>query len=72
MTVATKLLKDCPERFYLDSENNWVRNRKPVKVILHREAVPTKTSTPKRHSRVIPDSVLLKELPGSSYQRIED
>ncbi|WP_297624846.1 M56 family metallopeptidase [uncultured Rikenella sp.] len=72
VTVATKLLKDCPERFYLDSENNWVRNRKPVKVILHREAVPTKTSTPKRHSRVIPDSVLSKELPGSSYQRIED
>ncbi len=72
VTVATKLLKDCPERFYLDSENNWVRNRKPVKVILHREAVPTKTSTPKRHSRVIPDSVLFKELPGSSYQRIED
>ncbi|WP_294597962.1 hypothetical protein [uncultured Rikenella sp.] len=72
VTVATKLLKDCPDHFYLDTENNWVRNRKPVKVILHREAVPTKTSTPKHHPQVIPDSVLFKELPGSSYQHIEN
>ncbi len=72
VTVAAKLLKDCPEHFYLDTENNRVRNRKPVKVILHREAVPTKTSTPKHHPQVIPDSVLFKELPGSSYQRIEN
>ncbi len=88
VTVATKLLKDCPKRFYLDSENNWVRNRKPVKVILYKESA---SNNPHQNNITVsqkslsdpelfeqrPDGsytnkVPVKQLPDDSYQRIED
>lgn len=88
VTVATKLLKDCPDHFYLDTENNWVRNRKPVKVILHKES---DSNNPHRTDATVsqkslsdpelfeqhPDGsytnkVPVRQMPDGSYQRAEN
>lgn len=88
VTVATKLLKDCPDHFYLDTENNWVRNRKPVKVILHKESdsknphrtdatVSQKSLSDPELFEQHPDGsytnkVPVRQMPDGSYQRAEN